>query len=323
MTARNKVTPWLLAALLLLPSLASAQGEAYHWLEHMNRALHKLDYEGRFVYLHGQTLEAMYLAHTVREGNEREHLVSLTGDAREVIRDHNAVICIVPGSKAARVDKRPLAGGLAPLQPIRPERLVRYYHFELGGTQRVAGREARAVVITPVDDLRYGYRLLLDSEHYLPLGASTLDKDERPISQILFTELKVGEEVTAPPPSLVSQEETTRTVQPRNQPEQMLPPRWSFTEVPPGFELSMHLRRVMGADDHEVEHFVFSDGLASVSVYVEDIQAGDAFDGVSQMGPVTAVSRHLKDYQATAVGEVPRQTLERFLSGIRADHGAP
>jgi sigma-E factor negative regulatory protein RseB len=313
---------WLLAMSLMLPALASAEGEAYHWLERMNRALHTLDYEGRFVYLHGQALEAMYLAHTVRDGNEREHLVSLTGNAREVIRDNNSVICIVPSGDATKVDKRPAGRRFSPIQPIRPDQLTRFYHLELGGVERVAGREARALTITPADDLRYGYRLLLDSEHHLPLAVSTFNKEGQQISRILFTELKVGEDVTAPSPDLAAQDEMTRTVQPRNE-LQPTPPRWSFTDLPPGFELSMHRRRLMGPDDHEVEHFVFSDGLATVSVYVEEAPLGEGFDGVSQMGSVTAIGRRLNEHLATAVGEAPRRTLERILAGIRPEHGAP
>jgi sigma-E factor negative regulatory protein RseB len=265
----------------------------------------------------------MYLAHTVRDGNEREHLVSLTGNAREVIRDNNAVVCIVPGSDATKVDKRPAGRRFSPIVPIRPEKLARYYRFELAGTERVAGREAQMVIIAPADDLRYGYRLLLDSEHYLPLGASTFDEGGEQISQILFTELKVGAAVSAPPPSLVAQSDMTRTVQARKPLQNTLTPRWSFSDKPPGFELSMHRRRLMGPEDHEVEHFVFSDGLASVSVYIEEALPEEAFDGVSQMGGVIAIGRRLKEHQATAVGEVPRRTLEHFLSGIRAEHGVP
>jgi sigma-E factor negative regulatory protein RseB len=323
MTSKSKSLIWLCAGLLFAPWDASAQSEAYQWLERMNRSLHALDYEGRFVYLSGDNMEAMYLAHTVRDGNEREHLVSLTGNAREVIRDNNAVICIVPGSSASKVDKRPAVRRVSPILPISPEQLSRFYHFEFAGTARVAGREARVVVIAPTDDLRYGYRLLLDSEHYLPLGAATFDKNGQRLTQILFTELKVGEEVTAPPPSLALKGDVTRTVQPRNVPQRQLAPRWSFDDIPSGFELTMHRRRLVGNDEHEMEHFVFSDGLASVSVYVEESQGEGGLEGDSRMGAVNAFGRGLKGHQATAVGEVPSATLKRFVAGIREEQGAP
>jgi sigma-E factor negative regulatory protein RseB len=325
MTAKSKrlfgLWPGLL--MLLAPWAASAQSEAYEWLEGMNRALHTLDYEGRFVYRHGETMEAMYLAHTVRDGNEREHLVSLTGNAREVIRDNTAVICIVPGNRTAKVDKRPVGRRFAPILRISPEQLARFYELELGGTERVAGRQARVVIIRPADELRYGYRLLLDQEHRLPLGAATFDKDGQRITQLLFTELKVGEEVTALPPSLTSEGEVTRTVRPRVPPEYRLTPRWSFDDIPPGFELTLHRRRLVGNDEHEMEHFVFSDGLASVSVYVEENGEDGGLAGFARMGAVNAYGRHLNTYHATAVGEVPGETLARLVAGIRRESGAP
>jgi sigma-E factor negative regulatory protein RseB len=323
MTVKSKALVWLCAGLLSAPWAAHAQSEAYHWLERMNRSLHNLDYEGRFVYLSGDNLEAMYLAHTVRDGKEREHLVSLTGNAREVIRDNNAVICIVPGNTAAKVDKRPAGRPVSPIQAISPEQLARFYRIELGGPARVAGREARLVVITPADDLRYGYRLLLDSEYYLPLGGATFDKNGRRLTQLLFTELKVGDEVTAPPPSLALDGEVTRTVRPRNAPQPRLQPRWSFDDIPPGFELTVHRRRLVGKDEHEMEHFVFSDGLASVSVYVEENHDDNGLEGGSRMGAVNAFGRRLKGHQATAVGEVPSATLARFVAGIHEEQGAP
>jgi sigma-E factor negative regulatory protein RseB len=179
------------------------------------------------------------------------------------------------------------------------------------------------VVIAPTDELRYGYRLLLDSEHYLPLQAATFNKDGQRLTQILFTELKVGDEVTAPPPSLALQGEVTRTVQPRNIHQRRLMPRWSFDDIPPGFARTRHRRRLVGNDEHEMEHFVFSDGLASVSVYVEESHGSDGLEGVSRMGSVNAFGRNLQGHQATAVGEVPVATLQRFVSGIREVPGAP
>jgi sigma-E factor negative regulatory protein RseB len=323
MTAKSNPLFWLSVGMLFIPVMANAQPEAFQWLERMNHALHALNYEGRFVYLSDDAMEAMYLAHTVRDGNEREHLVSLTGNAREVIRDNNAVICIVPGNTSAKVDKRPALGHMSPILPLSPEQLARYYRIKLGGTSRVAGRQARVVAIEPLDELRYGYRLLLDNEHALPLGATTIDKNGHRLTQILFTELKVGDEVTAPPPQLTLKGDVTRTVQPRNVPQLQQAPRWSFSSIPPGFDLTMHRRRLVGNDEHEMEHFVFGDGLASVSVYVEENQGDEGLDGASRMGAVNAYGRSLKGYQVTAVGEVPSATLAQFVRGIREERGAP
>lgn len=324
MTARSKRLPHPWWALLLLPGVAAAGDSADAWLDRMNHALHALSYEGRFVYQHGDTLEAMYLSHEVVGGQERERLMSLTGTAREVIRDNDSVTCIVSGPKAEQADRRPTRRQLAPVQPIRPERLADYYRFALGDQERVAGRTAQAISIIPRDELRYGYWLLLDADHALPLAAATLDSNGKRISQLLFTELTVGAADEAAPLRVEDTgSDVTRRVRPRQMPEPGLQPRWSFRELPGGFEQTRYRRRLMGQHDHEVEHFIFSDGLATVSVYVEEDRDSGYGAGVSRLGSVTAMRHLLPGYQVTAVGEVPQATLQRFLDGIRAEPGAP
>ena len=67
------------------PALAGPQTEAREWLQRMTHAVKSSNYEGTFVYLHKQRLESMKIVHIVDAGgNEREHLLSLSGAAREV-----------------------------------------------------------------------------------------------------------------------------------------------------------------------------------------------------------------------------------------------
>lgn len=309
---------WAVAA---LPAVGLASAD--QWLERMNQALHTLDYEGRFVYQHGNTLEAMYLSHSVSNGQERERLMSLTGLPREVIRDANGVVCLVAGRESPDIGRPRNAAQLSPIQPIRPDRLSHYYRFELGDTQRVADREGQSVSILPRDALRYGYWLLLDQETALPLAAATLDASGNRVSQLLFTELHVGPLDRHSPQGLGTHGDITRWVTPNPAvvPEQA--PRWRFTDIPGGFAQTRYRRRVMGNDDHEVEHFIFSDGLATVSVYIEQDRDPEFRPGVSRLGAVVAISREIPGHQVTAVGEVPEQTLAHFLKGIEPIAGVP
>ena len=59
-----------------------------------------------------------------------------------------------------------------------------------------------------------------------------------------------------------------------------------------------------------VEHQVFSDGLASVSVFIEKLgSVEDRLEGTSSMGAMSAYGRVMDDYQVTVVGEVPLATV--------------
>jgi sigma-E factor negative regulatory protein RseB len=63
--------------------------------------------------------------------------------------------------------------------------------------------------------------------------------------------------------------------------------------------------------------WVFSDGLASVSLFLEsyDRQRHNKESGMS-MGATHTLTRHIGNYWLTAMGEVPMATLKQFASGL-------
>ena len=97
----------------------------------------------------------------------------------------------------------------------------------------------------------------------------------------------------------------------------MQAPAWVFSELPPGFMLNVHRRQPHPASDTYREHFIFSDGLATVSVYVEPSGAA-SINGAVDAGPMNAYGRDLGGYHVTAVGEVPAATVRLFSDAIRA-----
>ena len=87
--------------------------------------------------------------------------------------------------------------------------------------------------------------------------------------------------------------------------------------MPTGFQLNAHRRSPAVEHMGDLEHFIFSDGLASVSVYVHEADDEITLEGVSQMGQVSAFGRLVDGYQVVVVGEVPARTLTLFASRIR------
>jgi len=58
-------------------------------------------------------------------------------------------------------------------------------------------------------------------------------------------------------------------------------------------------------------HLVYSDGLASVSVFIEKNQGSEKhLQGASSMGAVNAFGNSVGDYFVTVVGEVPVKTVQ-------------
>jgi len=68
-----------------------------------------------------------------------------------------------------------------------------------------------------------------------------------------------------------------------------------------------------------VEHLVYSDGLAAVSVFIEktDRPAGVGSKGPSRMGAIHAYSKVMDGEQVTVVGEVPESTVAMIGESVK------
>ncbi len=325
-----------LTLLLLLPTVGLATDEtrnqAAQWLERMNQAVVSMDYEGHFVYQCGKSLEAMHLRHQVGEAGVRESLSSLTGIPREVIRDSSAITIITTGSNGElHISQQPASGKLSPLKSIQPEKLQQNYRLSLGKQVRVAGRLGVVIDLLPRDDFRYGYHLTLDQMSALPLDLSVVDNEGELQSRIMFTDLKISE---MPPRALGSEKDGKTTDAGDNRlmlaslddsavkipsegvvpvaPVKAAATPAAIPDLPAGFALVSHQQ----SEKTGLEHFVFSDGLATVSVYLELLDSDKAFEGFTNLGSVRVFGQRLQDYQITAVGEVPQKTLELLVASV-------
>lgn len=313
----------LVGSSILASGLAAADDHttAHDWLMKISQAARSLDYTGAFVYQHGTQLEAMRIVHKGRGGAARERLVSLNGAPREIIRNEREVICLLPDVKSAVVEFRKSGGKRFPvLLPERLSDLDAYYAIRLGGSGRVAGREAQIVLISPRDDYRYGYQLWADRETGLLLKADLLDRKGRILEQFMFTHLTIGEPIPdsafvpqiADPEGLRWYREEDERLEP-----QADEPGWTAMRLPGGFRLSTFMKRREPMRRKPIEHLVYSDGLAAVSVFIEKREEDKPFMlGASRMGAVHAFGRDVAGHQVTAVGEVPAATVVMIGSSM-------
>jgi len=305
----------------LLLSIATQAGDLppHQLLERMNEAVRTLDYEGRFVVQSGEQLDAMYIVHRADNGAEKERVVALNGEPREFIRSDEAIACLVPGKdQHINIGRRANGRSFSPLRGVSGAQLDATYRVELLEPARVAGREAHQVLIQPRDDLRFGYRLYVDKASNLPLRSVMLDDSQGIVSQMMFVELRVGQAITPIERDISAMQMAQAEPVEDSSIERLAPPAWMFEDLPTGFQLNVHRRRSDNAADGPLEHFIFSDGLATVSVYVQPGRHGGEFDGVSQRGAASAIGRSLGEHEVIVVGEVPIKTLQMFAQHIRA-----
>lgn len=292
------------------------------WLDRMNRAVEELNYEGTFVHVLDGNAETMHVIHRNHNGRISERLLSLDGVGREIIREEDMVRCILPDQRTvlleARKDESPLVAAL----PSYSEEIESHYDLTLYRTARVAKRPVQVVGIKPKDDLRYGYMLWLDRETAMPLKSQIRDENGEIVEQILFTQIQISDFIPASAlhPAIdtegftflrspEAQAETTAAVVP-----------WRASTLPGGFRLSAATQSAIAGSTYPVEHLVYSDGLATVSIFIEDPKTNaDVAEGFSRVGSTNAYSLTLDGRKVTAIGEVPRQTVRTIATSLSAE----
>ena len=73
----------------------------------------------------------------------------------------------------------------------------------------------------------------------------------------------------------------------------------------------------MPGKKNPVTHSVYSDGLATVSLFIEPLEdATRQRQGISGQGPINVYSRTLPDAQITVLGEVPPAAVKQIAHSI-------
>ena len=315
-----------LAAGTAAPQAAGDISEVRGLLDRMVRASRSLDYIGTFVYRNGSMIESMKIIHRADVNGSQERLVALSGAAREVIRDGKRVICILPDDRTVVVARR-RSGGLYPSTAFDPEvaigsDIAEFYFLTSDGVERVADREATVIDVQPKDGYRYGFRLAVDHETGLLLKSELLDNDRTALEQIVYTHLELPESIPddALKPRISAAGFTWYEADAATGAEGgsvARPQEWSIGWLPEGFRMADESYGPIQSGGDFVDHRVYSDGLASLSVFIEqEPDTGDRLEGFSSVGAVNAFSRMIDDYQLSVVGEVPGITVEKVAASI-------
>lgn len=308
-------------AALLMPVVVLADNAAVEaWLQKMHQAAHMSNYVGKFVYQQDNQLSLMRIIHATTEDGEHERLISLDDVGREIIRSRGVVTCILPDSKSVVVEKGRPEQQFPPAFPMKVEKLQGYYRFALDKQERVAGRIAQKIVISPNDQFRYGHNLWVDSETGLLLKTHLVDDRGNLLEQFMFTEIEFMEivpkamlkpRITGDAYTWHKAKKLDKDIVPEHAKEV-----WAVNALPAGFSNDMKRHHNM-PNQKVVRHMVFTDGLASVSVFIEKHQAKmPNLVGASRMGAVNAFGKLINNHHVTAVGEVPRATVQMISESV-------
>ena len=313
----------LLCAVLYQAAVAGeTSGDPQASLDRMARAAQALNYDGTFVYSNGAQMQSMRIIHRSGEDGERERLVALSGAAREVLRDRERVTCILPDSQSVVVAKsRPRDFPYSPVFDSETG-FARFYTMGVRHGERIAGRQTQLVTVEPRDRYRYGYRLWMDRETGLLLKSELVDENGAVAERLVYTNIELPESIPDEllEPAISGDDYTWYRDEADAAGEPSRPagePSWFPGWLPEGFAMSDHARNSILESRDPVEHLVFSDGLASISVFIERLDtAGKPLDGLDSMGAVHAYGSMVDDFQITVVGEVPAATVTRVAGSM-------
>jgi len=199
--------------------------------------------------------------------------------------------------------------------------ISRYYLLEDVGDDRMTGFPARVIAITPRDRYRYGYRFWVDKDSAMLLKSDLTTVDGKPIEQVMFTRLSIGADISEddlqPSMSGDGYEWSRQMDGGKHARSPDSSPGWVVRRLPDGFNLTHYQHRPMRKGRGDAQHMVFSDGLATVSVYIEDAdKIRDPLSGLSGMGAMNAYGTVIEGYQVTVVGEVPPATVEMVAGSV-------
>lgn len=326
---------WTAQAALWLPTLSHAAPPAAagsapaavalpertvsEWLMRMHEASGKRAYIGTFVVSYGPgSMSSARIWHVCDGAQQMERVESLTGAPRTTFRRNDQVITFSPETKVAVVEKRESLGLFPHLLEAGDFSIPAFYAAKLIGSDRVAGFDADIVLLKPKDNLRYGYRIWSEKKSGLVVKLQTLDVDGQVLEQAAFSELQLDAPVKMAKLDQMMANTTGYKVETAAIVKTTaLSEGWVLKNSVPGFKPMSCLRRSVGGSADSTVQWVFSDGLASVSLFAEAYEPQRHLqEGVMAVGATQSLTRRMGAWWLTVVGEAPQPTLKAFVQGL-------
>ncbi|WP_074577667.1 MucB/RseB C-terminal domain-containing protein [Polaromonas sp. JS666] len=291
------------------------------WLMRMHEASRKRSYIGTFVVSSGGAMSSAKIWHVCEGDQQMERVETLTGAPRSIFRHNDQVVTFMPDHKVVRSEKRESLGMFPQLLQSADGRIADYYKVKQEGAERVAGVEADIVLLVPKDSMRFGYRVWTEQKKGLVVKLQTLDTDGKVLEQAAFSELQLDAPVKMDKLlQMMGKVDGYRVEKPVLVKTTASAEGWVLKAPVAGFKpMSCYKRPATAnpAPGEEPLQWIFSDGLASVSIFVEpfDRQRHERESSLS-MGATQTITRQLDAYWVTVMGEVPMATLKLFANGL-------
>ena len=284
---------------------------AYDLVVQTAKASKELSYQGVFTYEFRGQLRSVKVLRLVRDGRTYERAMHMDGMGYQVSRRGDDIDCLRPGHLLLQgADFKSVSNGL---------QLNDLYNVYIRGNRRVAGRLAYLVEILPKDKLRYGYVVAIDKENGLMLQSMIISQSGKPIERFQYVDISFSSELDS---IQISEQWLAAPINEAcRAPSQSIDDslsKWQPTWLPSGFVLSSYEAN----NSISKETWIYTDGLATFSVFIDSAEVSKAFPPVqATLGTTIAVLNKVnmnnQHYAITVVGEIPALTAQQIVADIR------
>jgi sigma-E factor negative regulatory protein RseB len=295
---------------------AQAPADAMALLRRIYQATEKLSYSGTFVYQQGNRSETSHIDRIAGPAGDVERVEVLDGMPREIVRTRDTVRCYLPESHTVKVERRIDQRAFPGMLPEQISELARNYSISRGERLRIAGYDCEAVVLTPKDDLRYGYKLWADVNSGMLLKARTFNRKGDVVEQFTFAQLTIGN-VPRERVRTKNAAQNWRVEDAAVTPADLSRAGWTLGTELPGFRKVTEVTRKLG-EARPVGQMVYSDGMVAVSVFIEPLagRAEAVRPGLSSLGAFHIYTREVANHVVTVVGEAPAASVQRMANQV-------
>lgn len=302
------------SSLLFTANASAKENSSEALLQEMNKASQSLNYELSFISVNKQGIESQRYRHIRLNNYTLAQLLQMDGPLREVVQRGDEISYFEPGLEPFTLNGDYIVDSLPSIVYTNFSHLAPYYDFIAVGRTRIADHLCDVLRIVARDGTRYSYIVWLDTETKLPLRVDLLDRDGETLEQFRVVSFSVNNDLTdlmsrlekanLPPVFAVPENET-----------KSIP--WQVSWLPEGFKEISSSRRPLPAVGIPIESRLYSDGLFSFSVNVNEITGLlNNGDRLMRTGRRTINTQHRDKVEITIVGELPPQTAKRIADSV-------
>jgi sigma-E factor negative regulatory protein RseB len=314
----KKSITFLIALLFFSVSAIAATDDPWVLLEKASQAARALSYKGIFVYQTGGNSKSVQITHMNYGHGEYSRMVVLDGSPREALSHGNDMVIFNPRNEKVVIEKKRGQNMFPALLPDNMELIKTVYLAQLGSIERVGGRDGYLINLTPKDQYRYGYKMWVDKEYGLLLKSMMVGEKNAALDQVAFSQILLMDSQNMDwfRPTL---DKTKAYVMEKDVPSKLNVSEidWEVSDLPIGYRKVDQVRRMLSNKQTPAVQLIFSDGLSSVSVFIEDIPKGARPKvGHTMMGATHFYALVNDAHQVIAVGEVPEATVSHFANAV-------